>query len=164
VELDIAGATHDGKSILQIASLVDEKLVEHFCKYPAALKTVDPRLLESLVAELFDGFGFNVELTQQTHDGGKDIVAIGGAHGITNRYLIECKRPAPDTTVGVSVVRELYGVKMHERATKAIAVTTTRFSPQARAFERQHQWELELKAFEALREWIIDYLQLKGIR
>ena len=160
VEFDTSQEVADGENIVTVVSLVDAKLIEHFHRHPGDLKNMDRRLFEELVAELFRGFRFEVELTQQTRDGGKDIIAIRRDHGISSRYLIECKRPDPEKPVGVRVVRELYGIKMHEKATKAIAVTTTHFTADAHAFEEQHQWELELKEFAELQEWIATYLRM----
>ncbi len=49
------------------------------------------------------------------------------------------------------------GVKNDERATKAIAVTTTYFSPDAHEFQKRNQWELELKEYDDLVNWIKQY-------
>lgn len=51
---------------------VSEKKPDH----PEEMKTMNRRLFEEMIAELFDGFGFKVELTKKTRDGGRDIIAI----------------------------------------------------------------------------------------
>ena len=73
------------------------------------------RGFEELVAELFGGFGYEVELTKQTRDGGRDIVAIKRGE-VQVKYLIECKRPDPGGHVGVGPARELLGVLTDEKA------------------------------------------------
>ena len=88
------------------------------------------------MAELFFGFGYDVELTAKTRDGGRDIIAIKRAEANV-KYLIECKRPDPGGYVGVRPVRELYGMKTHEGATKAILATTAYFSQDAMPFFRR---------------------------
>ena len=111
---------------------------------------------------MWDGFGYEVELTQQTRDGGKDIVAVRKCH-VNERYLIECKRPDPGNVVGVRPVRELYGVKVSEKATKAILATTAFFSKDAQLFFENNKWELEGRDYIGLREWIGAYLKAKQI-
>lgn len=144
-------------SIIQIASLFDRALIERLHQYPDDLRVIDRRRFEQLIAELFAGFGYEVELTQRTRDGGKDIIAIKRCE-IDLRFLIECKRPDPGNPVSVSTVRELYGVKVDDGASKAILATTTYFSPDAKRFSEKHRWELELKDFEAIKGWIAKYL------
>jgi hypothetical protein len=51
-------------------------------------------------------------------------------------------------------VRELYGVKMDERATKAILATTGIFTPPANQSIRQHIWELEGRDRDGILDWI----------
>lgn len=144
-------------SIIQIATFFDRALIERLQQYPEDLRSIDRRFFEQLVAELFSGFGYEVELTQRTRDGGKDIIAVKRAE-IDLRFLIECKRPDPGNPVSVSTVRELYGVKVDDGASKAILATTTYFSPDAKRFSEKHLWELELRDFEAIKGWIAKYL------
>lgn len=145
-----------GQSIVVVSDLVGNKLIEYYHQKPEELKSINRRKFEELVAELFHGFGFDVELTQQTRDGGKDIVAVR-QQLINEKYLIECKRPDPGGYVGVNPVRELLGVKSIESATKAILVTTAHFSKDAELLFEKKQWELEGKDFNGLWEWIEQY-------
>lgn len=146
--------------IIKVASLADRALIERLQKYPDDLRTLNRRLFEEIVAEIFSGFGYQVELTQRTRDGGKDIIAIKQKE-INLRFLIECKRPDPGNHVGVSVVRELYGVKIDDGATKAILATTTHLSKDAKLFVNRHQWELEAKEYNGILSWIDTYLANK---
>jgi hypothetical protein len=81
---------------------------------------------------------------------------------IDEKYLIECKRPDPGKTLGIRPVRELYGVKTVERATKAVLVTTVSFSRDAALFLEQNRWEIEGKDFDGLMGWINQYLKRKA--
>lgn len=155
-EFDVE-AQVEGQSAIQIASFVDRALIEQLRKYPDDLRTINRRLFEELVAELFVSFGYEVELTKRTRDGGKDIIAIKRKE-VETRFLIECKRPDPGKAIGISFVRELYGVKVDDGATKAILATTTYFSPDAKLFFEKHRWELEPRDFDAVQAWIADYL------
>ena len=147
----------DQTPLIEVVSFVDRALIERLRKQPDDLRTINRRLFEELVAELFNGFGYEVELTKRTRDGGKDIVAVRRRE-VETRFLIECKRPDPGNPVGVSTVRELYGVKTDDGASKAILATTSYLSPDARLFIEKHRWELEAREYEAIQEWITTYL------
>jgi len=144
------------QTIIGISSRVNDKLIAHFSNHPEKLKVIDRRLFEEVIAELFYGFGFDIELTQQTRDGGRDIIAIKNDE-TQLKYLIECKRPDPGNVVGIRPVRELFGVKQDEKATKAILATTTYFSKDALMFFERNKWELESKDFNDIMKWIHDY-------
>ena len=152
---------HNGSSILQISSVVNDKLIEYFLKNPKHLRSMKPRDFEELIAELFDGFGFDVELTQATRDGGYDIVAIGSQHIATSKYLIECKRYAEANRVGIQPVRSLYGAVNDEGATKGILVTTSSFTQPAEYFIERNKWVLEGKAFGDIVDWLRKYQRIK---
>jgi len=68
--------------------------------------------------------------------------------------LIECKRYDPKNKVGVSIVRELYGVKNHEKATKGILATTSYLSDEAQEFIDDHFWELEARDHRGVIDWV----------
>jgi len=150
------------RTIIDISSQINDKLIRHFSQSPNELKVINRRLFEELIAELFHGFGFEVELTKQTKDGGRDIVAIKNTE-VGLKYLIECKRPDPGNVVGIRPVRELYGVKQDEKASKAILATTTYFSPDALQFFDRNKWELEPKDFHGVMNWITEYLKINNI-
>ncbi len=158
-KFDVEKPVH-GQSIILISDLIGKKLIDHFKNSPGELKRIDRRKFEELVAELFDGFGYEVEITKRTRDGGKDIIAIKNDI-ILEKFLIECKRPDTGNYIGVSPVRELYGVKTSEQATKAIMVTTTYYSRDAKLIFDKHKWELEGKDYDDLILWIDQYNKLK---
>ena len=51
-------------------------------------------------------------------------------------YVIQCKKYKPGNNVGEPIVRELYGVMMHENANKGILITTSDFTNQAISFSK----------------------------
>jgi predicted Mrr-cat superfamily restriction endonuclease len=151
---------HAGSTILTVSALFGDALIRYFQQNPEELKKMPRRKFEELVAELFNGFGYEVELTKQTRDGGKDIIAVKRIDTIDVKYLVECKRPDPGNPVAVGAVRELLGVKTDEGASKAILVTTTYFSPDAKQLFDRHRWELEPKVYDDLVVWLAEYLRL----
>lgn len=151
------------RTIIDISSEVNEKLIQYFSSNPNELKVINRRLFEELIAELFYGFGFQVELTKKTRDKGRDVIAIKNSEAKL-KYLIECKRPDPGNVVGIRPVRELFGVKQDEKASKALLVTTTYFSPDALQFFERNKWELEPKDFKGILMWISDYMKIKNMK
>jgi restriction system protein len=135
-----------------LVSMDFQRLIRESTKCAEALLQLDPRQFEEFIAELWQRFGYEVELTKRTRDGGYDIVAVKrGAAAV--RFLIECKRYDPTNKVGVSIVRELYGVKTHRRATKGIVATTSFLTADAQEFIDDHYWELEAKDHWGVIEW-----------
>jgi restriction system protein len=72
-------------------------------------------------------------------------------------YVVECKRQAPDRPVGVGIVRSLYGVAQHERATAAMVTTTSYFSRPAREFAEKLKYQIALNDYFDLRHWLEQY-------
>lgn len=133
---------------------VSSDLVELLAREPDRLWDLSSRSFEVLMAEVFSRFGWAVELTAPSRDGGKDLIAVSSMDGISLRLLVECKRFSRERAVGIGLVRELFGVKQLERATKAVLATTSYFSREAREMERQLVHELELKDYRAVLQWI----------
>jgi len=129
---------------------------------PKLLHKITPREFEEVVTEIFRAKGFQVDLTQRTADGGKDIIAIHtDALGIRNKYFIECKRYSKDNKVGVALVRALQGVKnTKDGPNKTILVTTSTFTSGAKKFvehEASSKWDITLAGYEVLVKWLGDY-------
>ena len=154
-------APEQRESLIQVVSFLDSRLIDHYRANPNELRLMDRRQFEELVAELFSGFGYTVELTKRTRDGGKDIIAVRRGE-VDVRYLIECKRPDPKNSIGVSTVRELLGVKVDDGTMKAILATTGYFTKDARDFVEKHRWELEARDFDAIKDWLARYALIKG--
>lgn len=154
---DVEKPTGDARTIISVSDTVSRALIARLATRPEELRTFNRRLFEELVAELFSGFGYEVELTKRTRDGGRDVIAVRHREALV-KYLIECKRPDPGHKVGIRPVRELFGVKSDEGATKAILATTAEFTPDALVFFGRHRWELEPRDHAGLLEWLKQYL------
>jgi HJR/Mrr/RecB family endonuclease len=123
---------------------------------------IDARALEEVVAELFEGFGYVVELTKRTRDGGRDVIAIRHSTVKDDKYLIECKHW--DDKVGVGIVRELLGVGVAEPNSGLILASTSGFTSDARLFARREQvrWILALKDRDDIDGWVEEYARRRG--
>lgn len=133
---------------------VNDDLLAYLALHPELLRELDPRRFEELVAELFRRQGFTVELTPKARDGGRDLFALHSNAFGRSLYLVECKRYAASRKVGVEVVRGLYGVLQADRATKGVIVTTSSYTKDAIAFATPLEYQLSLRDFEALKEWL----------
>ena len=89
--------------------------------------SLDWQQFEILVAEGFRQQGFSVfEKGGCAPDGGVDLVLSRGR----DKYLVQCKQWRAQH-VGVTIVRELYGVMTAERAAGGYVVTSGRFTADA---------------------------------
>lgn len=95
---------------------------------------ISPREFEEVIERLFQDEGFETELTQATRDGGRDIIATKFEMGKPIVFYIECKRYGSKNSVGVNIVRSLYGVQSSDRVNKSILVTTGHVTRGARRF------------------------------
>ena len=125
---------------------------------PNILNTTSRRDFEYIVAELIRRKGFNVEVTKQTRDGGKDIIAIKNISGIPIKLFIECKHPDRGNIIGIDYIRSLYGVHNSKNSpNKSILVTSSYFSRDAHKFvknETNSTWDLSLYDYEHLMDWL----------
>jgi YesN/AraC family two-component response regulator len=127
---------------------------------PLELLQLNPRQFEELVAEIWRRFGYITELTTHTRDGGRDVIALKNSEANV-RFLIECKRYDVRRKVSIGIVRQLYGVKTHERATMGILATTSTFTATANKFFSEHRWELEARDYNGVVEWVKSATQTK---
>ena len=111
---------------------------------------------ERLVGQLLEKMGFRAEMTKASGDGGVDVVATLDQPLTGGRYLIQCKRYAPDATVGAATVREFYGaLNADRRAIKGILITTSAFTTQATEFAAA--LPIELVGRDTLQELLDRY-------
>lgn len=96
------------------------------------------REFELLVGEAYRLQGYRVaEIGGGGPDGGVDLVLTKGAE----KFLVQCKQWKA-FKVGVSTVRELYGVMAAKGATGGFVVTSGRFTPDAKDFAQGRNVEL----------------------
>jgi hypothetical protein len=141
---------------LQLAQ-VNEELIRYLASHPAILHSLDPRLFEELIGELFRDLGYEIIVTPRSRDGGVDIRAIQKSSVGTVLYLVECKRYGPERPVGVEIVRKLYGVVAAEHASCGVLATTSYFTADAKEFAKRIQYQLSLRDYNDLTNWLRQY-------
>jgi hypothetical protein len=134
--------------------LVNRRILDRIGRSPAAVPHLSPRQFEELVAELFIEKGYKVELTQQSRDGGKDLIIMDRSDIGNFMIYAECKHYRADRPVGVDVVSQLLGRINFDRATAGMVVTSSYFSPDASNFQSQIEHQMTLVDFVKLSSWI----------
>jgi hypothetical protein len=136
---------------------VSDLLVEHLKRQPHDLHVLKPRKFEELIATLLADQGWEVSLTKQTRDGGRDILAFLKTEVGRFLCLVEAKKYAADRPVGIELVRALYGVFCDQQANSALLVTTSRFTADAKEFQERHNYQLALREYLDVVEWVKKY-------
>ncbi len=149
------------EDVLQLYESIPE-LILALKSCPYLLPDLSPRKFEEVIAEVFRGKGFVVDLTKRTRDGGKDIIAFHtDGLGIKSKYFIECKHYSADNKVGVDVVRALHGVmNTKDGPNKTILATTSTFTSGAKRFvekEAASKWDMTLADYDEIVRWLNDY-------
>jgi restriction system protein len=150
----LSGRDSDGRRLFTDVQLISNELIDHLSRFPDEVYGLTSRQFEELAAELLERQGYEVELTSETRDGGKDLYAVKKDGLGSFLFLVECKRYAPDRSVGVGVVRSVHGVAQHERANGAVVLTTSFFSEPARRFAHDLRGQMSLKDFVDLQVWL----------
>ncbi len=131
------------------------EMIGYFRDHPEEMYSMAPRKFEELIAAIFKNHGFNVELTPPTRDGGVDIIAVEKSE-LTGEsvHLVECKRYARDSHVGIGIVQRLLGVVTQMKATKGIIVTTSFFTADAKDAASHSKHVLALRDYDVLADWL----------
>jgi restriction endonuclease/TIR domain-containing protein len=108
-------------------------------KDPDYIEFLTPKEFEALVAEVYQGFGYEVSATPRTRDGGIDLIATQWLTGIGRTNLIvQVKNYNRHSHVPVEAVRQLaYAVEANEFGANAgVLVSASGFTAAAREFCR----------------------------
>jgi restriction system protein len=119
---------HEAEIIIRSFS---QALAKAVAKDPQALEYVEWRDLERLLAEVFEGLGFGVELTPSSKDGGKDIILQCRLLGIHRSYIVEVKHWRSGKKVSSSAVRSFLTVIEEEGRDGGLYLSTYGYSSDA---------------------------------
>jgi Restriction endonuclease/Pentapeptide repeats (8 copies) len=153
--------THFGEPssvLVEVIGHLSSQLIDYLSKHPKALYSLRARQFEELVAEILAGFGWSVELTPATRDGGFDLFAISrDISGLRSSWIVECKKYSPENKVGVDIVRSVYGIQTDKRIANVLLATTSFFTDDAKRFKAE-RYDLELRDYDGIVEWLGTYL------
>jgi len=146
------------KSHLVIADAIDRFILE-MARNPAAVFKLTGREFEKVLRRIFEGYGYEVQLTATTRDGGVDLVCLARLGSVPIKVAIEAKRYRPDRPISVSLVRQFVGANKQWMANKLVYVTTSRYTKPAWDFFREPTVSslLELKALPDIIKWANDF-------
>jgi hypothetical protein len=102
------------------------KLARIVAANPGQLLQLDWRDVERLLAEVFEGIGFTVQLTPGSKDGGKDMIL--GISSVDCSYVVEVKHWRSGKRVGNKVVKDFLEVVVHERRRLGLLLSTSGFT------------------------------------
>jgi restriction system protein len=132
----------------------NERIIRELKSRPEDLYSLSPRQFEEVIADLLQDMDYEVTLTQQTRDGGKDILAAKKTELGDILCLVDAKRYSKSHKIGVSMVRTLLGTLADYQATCAMLATTSSYSRDAYAMQQKHKYKLSLKDFADIVSWI----------
>ena len=131
-----------------------QQIIDRLALNPHAIYELTPRKFEELVAELLIKDGLTIQMTPETRDGGKDIIAEYESNLGKQLFLVECKRYSQQRPVSVSVIQRLYGLVEERKATSGLVVTTSRFSRDALEYQGRIKHRMSLKKYEDISSWL----------
>jgi hypothetical protein len=109
------------------------RLIVELTRQPHLVQYLEWRDLERVIALCYEELGFDVELTQSSGDGGKDIVLrfnLLSRHKLGAEYYIEIKHW--NQPVGPGAIRKLSEVKLKDAADGAVLLSTSGFTESAK--------------------------------
>lgn len=136
---------------------VDDLIQDYFKKNPEEIYKLSSRKFEELIASIIQDMGYDVELTQATRDGGRDIIATIRTGLGTFLTHIECKKYNPKNKVDVKIIREVTGVHHLRNADKSVIITSSYFTKSAIEEAQRAESYLTLHDFNNLRDMLLNY-------
>lgn len=132
----------------------DQRLINYLSVNHEKIGSIHWRKFEELIAECFVSFGYKVELGPGSNDDGVDIRAWVPGEEISSppEYLIQCKRQKEK--IDKVTVKGLYADVVHEKSRMGLLVTTSEFSPGARATISARGYPVSEVNGQMLKKWL----------
>lgn len=146
--------TSEKQSDIIIVSPINDKILNYLCENPSELYKFKGRAFEEVMASIYEKLGYDVKLTKQTRDGGKDIIITDKGLLGDFIYYVECKGYSANHPVGFGVVNQLFGTIMADRVTGGIVATTSFFTEPAKKFllDKNCNFQMKLHDFYYIQD------------
>lgn len=131
-----------------------EQIIMDIAQNRELIYDISPREFEEVIERVLQDEGFETKLTPQTRDGGCDIVAIKYEMEKPVVFYVECKHFGRQNTVGVNIVRSLYGVQSADQINKAILITTGHITRDALRFVNNRNTMMSVIDVDEIHELI----------
>jgi restriction endonuclease Mrr len=139
-----------------VLSPVNETVLKYLAENPQELYHLHDREFEKVMAEIYCKLGYKVDLTQETRDGGKDIIirkpeALGDFV-----YYVECKKYSPSSHIGVGIIRNLVGTVNTDRVNGGILATTSFFTRDAKKYiiENKLNYQIQTHDYDRIKDML----------
>jgi len=145
--------------ILRVRDTISAELIAYLKRHPEKMYEIRPRQFEELVAEILAQYGWEVQLTPPTKDGGYDIFAVSkDISSVRTSWIVECKKYRQESKVGVGVVRALYGAAGDLTLPNAamMLATTSSFTSEALRYASE-KYNFDLREYNDILSWINEY-------
>jgi hypothetical protein len=144
-----------GEQLHDVLAPITSEVILRMAENPSEVRQLDPRQFEYLIAGLLEDAGYEVRITPQSRDGGRDIIAVFRIPFGEVLTIVECKHFAEKRRIGPELIRQLLWVAdRDDKASRALMATTASFTKGARLIEHEYQWRLKLADFEEISEWL----------
>jgi HJR/Mrr/RecB family endonuclease len=117
--------------VTQILKICSQQFALLIAKNPNILEELEWRDLERTIAEIFDGLGFDVNLTSASKDGGKDVILKCWVQGCWQNYIVEIKHWRSRSRVGGGDLRDFLNVIIREGRDGGLFLSTYGFCDNA---------------------------------
>jgi HJR/Mrr/RecB family endonuclease len=151
--------TDPPSELIVLNNRINAELIEYLKKHPDKMHDIRPRQFEELIAEILAHYGWEVQLTPPTKDGGYDIFAVSkDISGVRTSWIVECKKYKLERRVGVDTVRALYGASgaLTRGNVAMMLATTSSFTTGAKRYAAG-QYNFDLRDYRDVVEWINEY-------
>jgi len=103
---------------------LSRKLIKLILKNPRYLDEIEWREMERLLAEVFEGLGYEVRLTPGSKDGGKDIILTCHVEAQAHSYYVEVKHWRSGQRVGTGAISDFLNVIVNEEVDGGLYLST----------------------------------------
>jgi hypothetical protein len=117
--------------VFRVIEEASRKLAALVASEPGRLRELEWRDLDRMLAVVFEGIGFSVQLTPSSKDQGKDLIVSFVASGIEHSYYIEIKHWVSGKKVGGTYLKEFVSVVLRDHQDAGIFISTSGFAPTA---------------------------------
>lgn len=124
-------AKNNYSKVVQAITDLSKLLAKVIANDPQELINMEWRDMERMLASVFEGLGFKVELTPSSKDGGKDIILEFSISGETKSYLVEVKHWRSKQKVGQGYVNDFVNVIANEKRQGGLYIATYGYSSDA---------------------------------
>lgn len=134
----------------------NSKILAYLAENPEKLRELGSREFEKIMAEIYNRLGYDVELTKETRDGGKDIIIRKPDMLGDLVFYVECKQYSPKRKIGVDIVERFSGVIELDKVNGGVIATTSFFSPDAQKLilNKNLNYKIQMHDFDRVKKML----------